>query len=243
LGIASSDGTRVLFYTGESLVSADTDAAGDVYVAGIAATTGYPRPKGASPFKVALVPAYEECAEPNAGHGGAFAFEACNPPQMISDHLTVGTPDANGKGAKSVGSLQIAAIVGSPSTPGDQADVSLQLDVTDIRRKSDLEDYTGELRATATLRLTDKLVAGTAPGTTVDFPLTFDAPCAATGDTTVGATCSVTTTLDTLVGGSAPEGKRTIFKVGEVDVYDGGADGDAGTAPNTLFAWQGIFLP
>ena len=41
------------------------------------------------------------------------------------------------------------------------------------------------------------------------------------------------------------EGKRSIFKlVGDVEVYDGGADADGDTGgDNTLFAGSGLFVP
>jgi hypothetical protein len=40
------------------------------------------------------------------------------------------------------------------------------------------------------------------------------------------------------------EGKRTVWGLGQVQVFDGGADGDADTAgDNTLFAVQGLYAP
>ncbi len=35
----------------------------------------------------------------------------------------------------------------------------------------------------------------------------------------------------------------TIWQLGDVEVYDGGADGDVDTTPNTLFMRQGVFAP
>ena len=43
--------------------------------------------------------------------------------------------------------------------------------------------------------------------------------------------------------GSAPEGRKAIWELGQVQVFDGGPDGLAATAPNTLFATQGLFVP
>ena len=44
--------------------------------------------------------------------------------------------------------------------------------------------------------------------------------------------------------GAAPEGRRAIWQLGRVAVYDGGSDGDADTpAGDTLFATQGVFIP
>jgi hypothetical protein len=69
-------------------------------------------------------------------------------------------------------------------------------------------------------------------------------PCAATGDTTVGSTCSVDTTADAVIGaGAVQEGVRTIWQLGQVRINDGGADGVASTTPNSLFMVQGVFVP
>ena len=37
--------------------------------------------------------------------------------------------------------------------------------------------------------------------------------------------------------------KRAIWELGQVRVFDGGPDGDADTADNSLFAVQGVFVP
>ena len=58
--------------------------------------TGYPRPKGASPDHMYLVPAYVECIDPNEQHGPPLAEGSCAPPVRKSAHLTIGTADANG---------------------------------------------------------------------------------------------------------------------------------------------------
>jgi len=61
--------------------------------------------------------------------------------------------------------------------------------------------------------------------------------------TTVGSTCSVTTTADTIVPGIVPEGKRLNWELGRVAVMDGGPDNLASTADNNVFAVQGLFVP
>ena len=43
--------------------------------------------------------------------------------------------------------------------------------------------------------------------------------------------------------GAVPEGKRSVWRLGQIEVYDGGSDGVAATAGNTLFAKQGLFVP
>jgi hypothetical protein len=75
-----------------------------------------------------------------------------------------------------------------------------------------------------------------------DASISFNAPCTSTA-TSIGATCSVSTTADALVPGTVKEAKRAVWALGNVRVLDGGADGDAETGPNTLFAAQGLFIP
>jgi hypothetical protein len=77
-----------------------------------------------------------------------------------------------------------------------------------------------------------------------DWPLGFTVPCAATPDPSVGSTCSTSTSADSLLPGIAVEGSRAIWELGELELFDGGADGDGDTtADNTLFATQGLFVP
>jgi hypothetical protein len=243
----SAEGSRVYFTSIGQLTSNDADSAQDVYVSGLASTTGYARPQGATPYHVPLVVAYKACTIGNQLHAAPLAFASCNPPERTSSFLTVGTPDANGMPAKSAGSVRFGAVLGNPGTPADEADASITISLTDVRRATDLLDYTGELRLSTSLRVTDKSngLSGTDPATVSDIGYTATVPCAATGDTTVGSTCSLTTTMDTLVPGSVREGARGIFDaVSGVDLYDGGPDGDADTpAGNTLFVSDGFFVP
>ena len=52
------------------------------------------------------------------------------------------------------------------------------------------------------------------------------------------------TSADAVMPGIAREGKRAVWELGKVQVYDGGADGDADTTgDNTLFMEQGLFAP
>jgi len=115
-----------------------------------------------------------------------------------------------------------------------------------VRLKQGLGDYAGELQARLTVRLTNRQHGATLTesGTTEDFPFSVTTPCATTpADSGVGSTCELNTTADSLVPGAITEGKRTIWELRNVEVYDGGADGDADTTPNTLFMRQGVFIP
>jgi hypothetical protein len=239
----NDNGTRVFFETGDALSSTDTDTQNDLYAS---IDTGiYARPKGASPFLVPLVIAYRDCTSANSVHGTPLSSPSCKPPLPVSDWLTVGTPDSNGQGVKSVGEVLAKTIVGDSSTAADEADAKLTLDVSDVRNKSGLGDYAGELQVRLDLRVTDKLngVAPVDPGTLADFTLSFTGVCAPTADTTVGSSCSADTTADAIVPGVVAESMRTVWQIGTVQVYDGGSDGDVDTAPNTLFERQGIFVP
>jgi hypothetical protein len=246
---ASKDGSRVFFASAEQLATSDTDTATDIWEA-LSTPAGYPRPKGATPSSLSLVVAYKQCTSPNRVHGppalgGGSSDASCSPPVPESGQLTVGTADANGQQPKFVGAARYAAVPGNPGTPADDADATLTLDLKDVRRKSDLGDYTGELQVNTTVRITDKSngPSGTEPGTMSDLAYSFKTSCTATPDATVGSTCAVATSADALSPGSVREGARAIWQLGAVDVIDGGSDGLVATSPNTLFARQGIFVP
>jgi hypothetical protein len=198
----------------------------------------YPRPKGATPLYVPLVPAFKQCTAPNRTHGAPLAFGSCQPPVQSSSFATVGTPDANGRAVNSVGSVIYRVVSG---------DVQVNVSVTDVRRAQDLADYAGALQVQSIVRVTDRNNASGATtgqgATVVDFPFPVNAGCAPTSDLGVGSTCAVDTSLDAVVPGAIRAGDRAIWELGTVEVYDGGADGDPGTAGNTLFARQGLFAP
>jgi hypothetical protein len=203
--------------------------------------TGYPRPKGATPARFSLVPAYMDCTVPNRTHGPALNFPSCNPPARDSAQLTVGTPDSNGAPANFVGSVKFETIVGNPSTTADEADVGLYVNVIDVRRAADLADYTGELDGAVVLKVTDR--DGGVPVTTQEFPFRFAVPCSATTSSSVGSTCSLATTADAVIPAAVQETQRTIWELGQVQINDGGPDGSAATESNTPFVRQGIFVP
>jgi Tol biopolymer transport system component len=211
--------------------------------------TGYPRPKGATPIRVPLVPAYQQCTSPNRTHGSPLAFPSCNPPDQTSSYLTVGTPDANGAGANSSGYVRFAVGPGDPRTGTDEADVGIKVSLSDVRNKSDLSDYTGELAEQTSIRMTDKYNAvtgaiATDPATVEDVSIPIAVPCAASASTTIGSDCNLATTMDTVIPGTVTESKRSVWELGPVQVFDSGADGNPfSLADNTLFETQGVFVP
>jgi acyl-homoserine-lactone acylase len=191
---------------------------------------GYPRPRGASPLRVSLVPAYKPCTTPNRTHGAPLAFGSCSPPAQVSQALTVGTGDSNGKSAASVGGVLLKETGG---------DVAIDAALTDVSERPGLGDYTGELQARMSLRITDKFNAAspgdpqTDAGTVQDSPFGFAVPCTATADTT-GGSCRVSTTANALVPGSVRSGDRAVWQLGSIGMYDANDD---------LFATQGVFVP
>jgi hypothetical protein len=144
------------------------------------------------------------------------------------------------------------------TSPGcASADVMARASVSDVRclpgeaacgaaNSNAGSDYTGELQVSFRLRVTDRLngAALTDPATTVDSPFRVTVPCVATAaDATTGSNCAVNTTANAVVPGAVTGGGRTIWQLGQVEVYDGGTDGDAETDGNTLFLRQGLFVP
>jgi hypothetical protein len=171
---------------------------------------------------------------------------------QASSYLTVGTPDANGAGANSVGSILLKVKTTSPE------DVLINAGITDVRcmpatsasvctsaNAGDGPDYSGEVQGSTTIRVSDHY---NGPGlneaaTVLDVPLSVTGTCVNTASTTVGATCTVATTANTVVPGAIKDTQRAVVETSQVQINDGGADGVVSTADNTLFLDQGIFIP
>ena len=222
----------------------------------------HPRPVGASPARMSLVPAYATCAAPNRTHGPPLAFPSCNPPAQTSAQATVGTPDAFGGGANFLGYFKISVRVGTPGPP-DDSDVYVRMDLRDVRciptgalcgaaNAAGPADYSGEVGFKYAIRFTDHYNAvapggGTDPATMQDADITLEPgaiTCAGTASTSTGSTCAVYTSYNAIHPGLIKDGKRLVEEIWDLHVYDGGADGDANTTgDNTVFLRQGIFIP
>ena len=238
----------------ESEIAADPN----LTVQEISEGSGYPRPKGATPLRVPLVPAFRQCTSPDRTHGPPLAFPSCSSPAPTSGNLTVGTPDHNGAAANFSGFVRYEVQVGAPGPP-DDSDIGITVGLTDVRcagagsacgpaNARGGSDYTGELQVNATARLTDKwngtsAGGGTDPATVVDIPFPVAATCMATSSTAIGSSCGITTSAVALAPGMVRDGDRQVVQLGQVRVDDGGPDGRASTADNSLFAVQGIFVP
>jgi hypothetical protein len=200
------------------------------------------------------VPAYEKCTSPNTRHGSPLSFPSCSPPGQASDFLTVGTPDANGAGANSMGIMELRV----KATPPEE--LRLALNISDVRCKAatnasvcnnpnaaDGPDYSGELQGNATIRISDHYNGPNLneAATVIDIPMPVNAVCSNTADTSVGGFCTIQTSGGPLVA-PIPDwitGQRVVVELGQIQVFDGGQDGSVATQDNTLFEVHGIFFP
>jgi Tol biopolymer transport system component len=255
----SPDGMRIAFGGNPlEIRTMDSDDGGNLQVVDSNAqepdwqplAVGYPRPQGASPVRVPLVPAYQQCTASNRTHGPPLAFPSCAPPATIGIRLTIGSGDGSPALARSIGWLRFQAVTGAPGPPND-SDVNVRAQITNVMNQSDLSDYTGQLRARVALRLTDRDNQPAPPtpatwrgATVTDTTIGFTLSCAVTSSTIDGGTCSAITTLNAVLPGSVKDGLRAVWELGQVQVFDAGADGNPSTeGDNQLFETQGVFVP
>ena len=210
--------------------------------------------------------AHKSCTSPNNTHAAPLSLPSCSPPQGSSNYLTTSIdsapPDTHGDVGpnKAIGSVHYTPIPGDPTTPQNEADIAIAVKLTDVRCKGNsapgfcstantdfagLPDYSGQLNAITTIRITDDRngPSGSTPGTVVDFPFPVTVTCTANTNAGLGSTCAVDTTVNAVVPGAVVERKNTAWELAGSQVQDGGADGTAATtAGNTLFETEGIWL-
>jgi hypothetical protein len=230
-------------------------ALGVMVLAQLAGAT-HPRPKGATPFRAALVPAYKQCTSPNTRHGPPLAFPSCSPPVQTSNFLTVGTPDANGAGANSVGFYELRVRPGQATNDN----IIVTASISDVRCRPGTDatvcnspnaaggpDYSGQLRADVTIRITDHNngSSGTDAATVQDLPSPVNLNCSNTADTSIGGSCTIESSTPCPPQGCSGirNGDRAVIELAQLKVFDGGADGYVFSDPNTVFEVQGIFVP
>jgi hypothetical protein len=229
-------------------------ALGLMVVSQVASAT-HVRPKGATPLRASLVPAFKQCTGAgNRTHGAPLAFPSCNPPVQTSNSLTVGTPDANGAAANSIGSILLRVKGTSPE------DVLISANISDVRCKAgvsatvcpsantaDGPDYSGEVQGNALIRISDHYngPALNEAATVQDIPFPVVTTCTATaGSATTGGVCATNTSANAVLAGSVKDAQRAVVEIQQLQINDGGTDGTVATpTDNTLFEVQGIFIP
>ena len=180
-----------------------------------------PPPQGRHPDARPAGARLRACTSPNSTHGAPLSFGSCSPPAPGSASVSIGGIDGV-LPAKSIGSVTVKALPGTAGAP-DDADVKLDLKITNVMKTSDGSDYTGELRLELPVRITDRLNgAPVDPGTVTDTSVFATVPCTPTADTTLGSACTLSTTVDTLVPNTLLEGWRAVWALDQIKVHDGG---------------------
>ena len=217
-----------------------------------AATATHPRPKGATPMDVSLVPFFESCSAPNRMHGPPLAHPSCGPPRYGSPTLWTGTPD--GVGSDFYGNLRFRAVTGGAGAE----DLGWAVDIYGVRCAAgffpcalgpDMETtdggaYHGELGVVLTLKLTDHFSGpGRDEAATLGHQVQFEVHC--TGpDGGIGATCRLAGSLEALVPGAVPPQTRALYEFERININDGGGDADPSTADDNFpLLRQGVFVP
>ena len=248
--------------------------------AALCSQPGYARPKSATPSTVRLVPAFNQCTATNSNHGAPLALPSCNPPAQSSSYLTFNAPDrlapfnttANGTAQVILKTTCVSSInppVENGDVPpcnanaGDQLDVKITSSLSDVRcvgaggqalcTAGAGSLYSGKVLIRTTLRITDRSNGPTLnPGTVNDSALNVGFQC-------TSGSCSTNTSVDAVYPNIAQEVRRGVWGLSQVEVLDGGLDGNLVAAPapttgvcppacqgnggETVFLRQGLFIP
>jgi hypothetical protein len=110
---------------------------------------------------------------------------------------------------------------------------------------ADGPDYSGDLEFNAMIRVSDHYNGQNLneAATVRDIPFPLRGTCVNTADTSTGGVCNITTSSCPLPEGCSTAGRRTVIELAQIEVIDGGADGNVFTDPNTVFLRQGLFVP
>jgi hypothetical protein len=240
-------------------------------VAGSALGT-HRRPGTGTPFRVALVPAFNTCSVPDSAHRPPISVAACSSPapRITSEILTMSPRGvASGFLKMTVYCTDAAVPPCDPTNGTDTEDVSLRVSQTDVLCAvggvtgctAPGADYTGALVAQLAMRITDHSSGGAActnatgvppcvVATVQDKSFGFQVGCSATSGAN-GATCQATTTVDTLVPGFVKEQQSAVVSILSVTVTDMGPDGavgggcppTCGTSDETGFLDEAVYAP
>jgi hypothetical protein len=204
-------------------------------------------------LKTSLVPAYRQTISNtqctargglNGTHGLPLGLPSCNPPAFIPGTVAH-------VGAQSLGYAELVAVPGDLGTGTDEADVAIQGTTTDIRSGSatgaDYDPVPAGDDATLITRwrISDNYNGAslTDPATVQDFDFKVPVNCTATSDPSVGSTCNVDTTADSLTAGEIKEGKAMTIQLFRIVLNDAGANGTRGDADDRIFEQQGLYNP
>jgi hypothetical protein len=213
----------------------------------------YPAPAVAARLSFSLVPNFRQTVSRSqcqarggalSAHAPPLAVDSCSPPSALPAavaHL----------GNRSTGLAEIRAVPGDSATPGTVADATFGVRLTDLRSGDNLgPDYDpnesgGDVSMIARWQITDRYngQSMTDPATVTDFHFPVGVDCVPTADPTIGSTCEIDTTANTLVPGAIQAGRRMVIQVFRVRLNDAGANGTLGDADDRAFAMQGIFAP
>jgi hypothetical protein len=205
----------------------------------------YAAPRLAGAGEVALVPVFEQCGTAdnaaNGQHASPLETGSCNPPQPQG--VAHFGPQANG-------TAWIATIYGDTNPAnGDQADVTLRLELSDIRTAAGADYDPRAAGADGTLvtrvRCTDRANGGSGsdPGTATDFDFSVPFACTPTASTTVGSDCRLDTSADAVTPAMIKENKATVLQVFSLRLMDSGPNGVRGDSDDNLFASEGVLVP
>ena len=215
--------------------------------------TGYPRPGGATPLRVPLVPEYRQCTSPNSQHVAPLDRPSCAPPMLGSNVLTTSTV---GRGS---GSGRLDVRPGDTATPEDEADVAVTARAGDVRCAVAAAgcaaagaDYSGRVLLRTALRITDNSngPSGTDAATLSDTALEAPFDCLPTVDPNRGSDCTLSTSVDALIPGLAVERRRAVISTFSLTLNDAGPNGSgygAGCPPTcgdgdeSVYLRQGMF--
>jgi hypothetical protein len=225
------------------------------------AVATHDHPQSATPIHISYVPNFRQTISATqctarggspSTHGAPLALGSCNPPAFAA-----GTQAHSG--VKATSGADITVIAGDTDpTNGDGADVTLVGSATDVRGTSatgpdyDPNPSGADVTSLAKIRISDHFNTTGAmacssttscPGTVQDLDFTVPTACVATADTTIGSTCSVSTSADTVVPDVTKENKQSIVQVFRLKAKDAGANGIPGDTDDRDSTMQGIYIP
>ena len=225
------------------------------------ATATHDVPAVADSFNVEMVPNFRQTITAtqctargglNSSHGPPLAFASCNPPGFVP-----GTQAHAGPQATSAADVTVIPGDTDP-TNGDQADIALTGFGTDVRTGSATgPDYNpaasgADMNSVGKIRISDHYngttgqpcaASGSCPATVSDLDFAAPVTCVPTVDPSVGSSCTIGTTADSLIPGIVLEQKKAVIQAFRLRLKDAGANGAPGDTDDRDAFMQGIYIP